>query len=318
MKKLLKKKVNVFGKGIPVFAIVLLGLALVSAALVPYFGKITGLVTLSQSVLFDGEDIDDVPTITEDMTGVAGEIFRKDDHNLENNADTWILVDVALVSTCPPDGGTDCAGFTVYPEFKLVPTNDGIWDQNIGDEDDVHFYFGDKAWSEFTDVSFNYNITAGLSERVPHVNAWLRSGDEEIQITTWKGGSPDPTLLDGTATYEKSKFVKINGESVASGYETWTIREVRIQSGNPGADPSDASDLQTVYVSNVEVNDVAIGNIIELPTSDYANVPGRVVDFRMVYDFAYNVYPGTYTTTTTVDYTGIISESGVTITDTGP
>ena len=41
MKKLLKKKVNVFGKGIPVFAIVILGLALVSAALVPY---LSGLV----------------------------------------------------------------------------------------------------------------------------------------------------------------------------------------------------------------------------------------------------------------------------------
>ncbi len=55
MKKLLKKKVNVFGKGIPVFAIVILGLALVSAALLPYFGKITGLVTVtSQGLLVDG------------------------------------------------------------------------------------------------------------------------------------------------------------------------------------------------------------------------------------------------------------------------
>ena len=54
MKKLMKKKVNVFGKGVPVFVIVLLGLAIVSAALLPYFGKITGLVTVSQGLLVDG------------------------------------------------------------------------------------------------------------------------------------------------------------------------------------------------------------------------------------------------------------------------
>ena len=41
--KLLKKKVNVFGKSIPVLAIFVLGIALVSAALVPYLsGMITG------------------------------------------------------------------------------------------------------------------------------------------------------------------------------------------------------------------------------------------------------------------------------------
>jgi len=45
MKKLMKKKVNVFGKSIPVLAIFVLGIALVSAALVPYLSNvITGNV----------------------------------------------------------------------------------------------------------------------------------------------------------------------------------------------------------------------------------------------------------------------------------
>ena len=47
MKRLMKKKVNVFGKSVPVFAIVLLSVALVSGALVPYLSNvITGMVTV--------------------------------------------------------------------------------------------------------------------------------------------------------------------------------------------------------------------------------------------------------------------------------
>ena len=59
--KLLKKKVNVFGKSIPVLAIFVLGIALVSAALVPYFASITGSatatapITLEQSLFTFGD-----------------------------------------------------------------------------------------------------------------------------------------------------------------------------------------------------------------------------------------------------------------------
>ena len=40
MKRLMKKKVNVFGKSVPVFAIAILSVALVSAALVPYISNV--------------------------------------------------------------------------------------------------------------------------------------------------------------------------------------------------------------------------------------------------------------------------------------
>jgi len=47
----MKKKVNVFGKAVPVFAFVILGLALVSAALVPYLSNvITGNVVISSPI----------------------------------------------------------------------------------------------------------------------------------------------------------------------------------------------------------------------------------------------------------------------------
>ena len=56
MKKLLKKKVNVFGKSVPVFAIVILGLALVSAALISFWGTITGSVIVTQGLFLDGKN----------------------------------------------------------------------------------------------------------------------------------------------------------------------------------------------------------------------------------------------------------------------
>jgi len=60
MKKLLKKKVNVFGKGIPVFviALVLLTMGLASAGLLSYYGMVIGTVTVDQSLVIstDGQN----------------------------------------------------------------------------------------------------------------------------------------------------------------------------------------------------------------------------------------------------------------------
>jgi len=67
MRKLLKKKVNVFGKGIPVLAIFVLGIALVSAALIPFWGTITGSVVVEspmQQAIAQG--LVDASSITED------------------------------------------------------------------------------------------------------------------------------------------------------------------------------------------------------------------------------------------------------------
>jgi len=61
MRKLLRKKVNLFGKSIPIFVIALFGIALVSAALVGYLSlPITGKVIVNSplSMKFEGGDYD--------------------------------------------------------------------------------------------------------------------------------------------------------------------------------------------------------------------------------------------------------------------
>ena len=67
MKKLMKKKVNVFGKSVPVLAIFILGLALASAALLPYFGRITGNAVVSQGLLVDGMSMPESGNIAENF-----------------------------------------------------------------------------------------------------------------------------------------------------------------------------------------------------------------------------------------------------------
>ena len=102
MRKIMKKKVNVFGKKLPVFAILLVGMAvMVSAALITYWGTITGLVIISQGLILDGGTWDvpiektwDSFTSLEAMTFVSA-------HNLKNTAD--VNAEVELVKTCTPN-----------------------------------------------------------------------------------------------------------------------------------------------------------------------------------------------------------------------
>jgi len=88
MKKLMKKKVNVFGKSVPVFVLVLIGIGLVSAALLPYFAQITGFVTATQGLSVDGESWDTVAlTYSDTITSLENKTVSSDNHELQNTAE---------------------------------------------------------------------------------------------------------------------------------------------------------------------------------------------------------------------------------------
>jgi hypothetical protein len=274
----------------------ILCVGMVSAVVLTYYGKIIATVNVAQAVVLDGKPYPNYD-ISETASGTAGSTFYGDYHWLRNYADTRILVD--LVSTSE----------SAYPAYVLVPTIDGISGVS-GDEDAVHFYFTPMTWSAFTSVSFDYNIVSGPSSRVPHVNMLLRyEGQPLAQVTTWNGGAPPAEIVGNTATYTKDKFTLLDGTPV-SGYDSWEVWEVTIESGNPSIDPSHDTDLQVVYVSNAEVNGAPLTWII-LPLQSNFNVPTRTIDFRMAYYFAPNVVLESFGIDTTVEYKGTISGSGV-------
>jgi len=108
MKRLLKKKVNIFGKEISAFVIALFGVALVSAALIPYFGQIICTVTVSQGLTLDGKSWDDATiTYSESLTSLEAKMISSGKHLLENGADTSAVANLDTVCT-----GTDCGQIT--------------------------------------------------------------------------------------------------------------------------------------------------------------------------------------------------------------
>lgn len=136
MKKLLKKKVNVFGKSVPVFAIVILGLALVSAALISFWGTITGSVIVTQGLFLDGKNYEAQITETwNPFTSLESKTFVSA-HSLENDAsvDAEVQLDYKCVDS-------NCEGIiTGYynPSMEKIITgadrlvatqnDDGGWD----------------------------------------------------------------------------------------------------------------------------------------------------------------------------------------------
>ena len=81
--KLLKGQIRFFGKTIPVFTITLLMLIGVgSAALLTYYGQITGSATVQQSILIDGQDY--TATITHTVDGAPGGKIFCYKHKLTN------------------------------------------------------------------------------------------------------------------------------------------------------------------------------------------------------------------------------------------
>ncbi|MFH1521684.1 MAG: hypothetical protein ABIF18_01870 [archaeon] len=172
MKKLMKKKVSMFGKEFSVFAIVMVAMiGLASAALLPYFGIITGNAVVSQSVT-----INDVSYSEAGIEGkwnsnfVAGDSVVDCDgedkgYNLKNNAnvEATIQLETTCANTTEQDNGEqtitsinwaeECEGIDteIYGTLVLTSKNTATWDPTTDKRITVEYTIvGDD---------FEYNIT---------------------------------------------------------------------------------------------------------------------------------------------------------------
>ena len=114
MRKLLKRKINLFGKEISVFVVALLGMAVVSAALLSYYGQINQSVEIGQGVLFTGCGSGNV--CEEIVMLNACESDESDEYGVESQ--TSVTVPLSIETAVAPDG--QGVGATV--EYNLVPT----------------------------------------------------------------------------------------------------------------------------------------------------------------------------------------------------
>ncbi len=295
----MKKKVL-----IAVLAIVLL-VGLVSAAVLTYYGKITGTVTVGQAVKLDGLSVPDSLGITETKSGVAGLILG-DMHNLVNYADEKIMVNLVSTGISAPSG--DFSGFTVYPEYRL---------NAMVDDDALFWVLSDPiVWSDFGGLSFDYYIASGPLEWIPQCNLVLRDGDGVAKYyASWHSFR---TGINGTIgvresiTYVKDLFYFYELPSWAL-LGLWTdldstlqteinlyqFEYFTMQAGDTSTDPNTGPWEQIVWLSEFATDPTKDIIGIALPTSAY-DPALRIVEFRMMYNFAPDIYPGEYVVKTDV------------------
>jgi len=285
---------------IAVLAIALL-VGLASAAVLTHYGRITGTVTVQQSVKLDNLGVPDSMAITETVDGVAGSQFHGSVHWLTNanpDIDAIVSLDVTILSGDPD-------GLTVSPKFRL----DAVQDQ---DNDDLLVIAPTTSWDSFVSISFEYMVEAGSTyQKTPHVNIVLRDGTGEFQCII-VSNEYDVTLGQwATATFTRQNLIDSGWCSIDFGSITgsWVLNCFTIEVAD-GARTITADQVQTVWVKNPMFGG-AVMYWFRVPNANYGNVPARVVHFKMGYDFAMNAAPGTRTVRIDVTHQGTYTQGGV-------
>ncbi|MBA7507035.1 hypothetical protein ES706_05751 [subsurface metagenome] len=192
VKRSVKTKVKVFGRSIPVLAIVAIvaSAGLVSAALLSYYGKITMTADVKQSVLVDGEDYTWELTDVISEAAPGGETFCFK-HTLKNQASVPATVMLVTDITAVYDNGDpmDSEGVTttyLTAPVQLKATGDGTaeWTTEMANSGDYSVKLTvpsltdragisiptDIALKDITDLSFWKKVTSfGTKGRDPCV-----------------------------------------------------------------------------------------------------------------------------------------------------
>ncbi len=174
MKKFMKKKVNVFGKTVPVFVLVLLGIGLVSAALITSWGTITGLVTVTQGLYLNGVSHDTIQVFSFDGNAFTSleEKTETSTHYLENTA--GVDAEFDLVTTCADSVGNCDGDVKWYYEYDLDA------DGGAGTESRVRIRAeetGVDTLAELTSISWDVNVLEGY---IAHVDVLIDTDNDGV------------------------------------------------------------------------------------------------------------------------------------------
>jgi len=320
MKKIFKKKISFFGKEISVFAVVVVAMiAIASAALIPYFGLITGHVTVGQGLLVDGKSWDAIDIIYDaTFTSLEEKNVSSGNYELKNTAD--VVGVVKLVTTCKDSSEVDCDEHVIItPIFKLSITGDTTIAGQGGstDQDRVTANGGAIDLSSITNLNFAYELTTttnGLSpyfvlgldtdndgvanynavsfqENGATANVWHTHNGVNNQI--WHVVTPTGVTDLATGTFEEVK----------TKYTSAKIVQVKVMIGFWGdAHPTTAlvKDITMNTVDVVESNGLIVRQYDSTDTTD-RTWGDNIVDFSIDTYFPKMMKPDTYTITTTVN-----------------
>jgi len=273
----MKKKVNIFGKGIPVFLLVLLGVGLVSAALVPYLsGLIVGTATVDSPTTlkwYDKEGVIINSPWGEDMTGGEEMGFFK---VIKNDVlDKDVLFGLALifkdtdgegitVTSAGPCGGP-CDENSCTPASRCV-SDTGVpfaWDNECWCQDDEDDWYNHGQCFEYPSNAYDDAVKVIINDGTNNVDYYV--------------------VLFG-ATTDDTTVTTINGIRVAT--PNTIIR--KLGWGKPLSDSNPCNALNeegtTIYADKYDTGKVKVDYAINLdPTPDYVSVmevvqPGQTLE----------------------------------------
>jgi len=292
--------------------LLILGLAAlvgtVSAAVLQYFGQVQMTATVKQAVLLDGKDITEMP-ITEEVEVAGGESFCRY-HWLKSQ--TSVPVELEFVTD--KGGAGDEISVTYYK--ILVSAYLSINDNNLymsfyvkeGEETFLLVYMDTREGGTIydygdtgTDIRADYMIVDPAVGAFAdwYLGKWLRE-DLGDPYTGW---STPSTYGDGFEDNDWDCGGFVAEESRTDGY---THYEFTIPLECIEYDPEYGLNLlvhtglgfgdwvsQTIGATNYEM--------VEEITSQFTLQPYERLDFCIKYEFAVDIYPGTYKITTTVE-----------------
>jgi len=278
-------------------------IGIVSAWTISYFGQIQMTANVKQAVLLDGKDIRDMP-ITESCDVAGGETVCSF-HWLESK--TSVPVDLAFVTGITYDGGITVGYYKVgeltlgasdflyrdpaveYVSSVVVSLGDGcvVWTIDLnGSLISGHWSTGAQLLIATPEVIYTFGISPGAASQPVY---------KEYIDGAWSSPLPVPEGMEASGNVNDEHFVlKIPFKYLCGA--KWAINIEASWAGHSGSWYAQYPKEWGRWANPT----VGVANLLTEITSPFALAPGERLDFIICYKFAVNIYPGTYTITTTV------------------
>jgi len=330
----MKKKVNVFGKKLPVFVLVLLGIGLVSAALITTWGVITGSVFVTQGLKLDDKDWDADDIIYDaTFTSLEEKTVSSGLHDLKNTA--TVDATVTLDTTCIAGGTGDCTPATSTTEYVLDNTAGTCGgdtcekrmfiraeDVGVVDLNDLT----SMSWEIYTALGYPSHVDVILADDIDNDLGNIDSITAEMAVDQ---GMTIVYIADNLPNDWVKTFELVSGDGHDDIDDSTTFWVTRHGAGTADAPYGTLAELKAGTVTNpygdpaITISgatkvlgfEIEVDNWVEDSSSKIKNIQisgGDVVDkitilsndeldFAIVTDFPKMMKPDTYTITTTVN-----------------
>lgn len=337
MNNFLSKKVNFFGKSIPLSLVLLFGLTLISAGLLTYFGQVVTEVNVQQGVYLDGNAWNVPTSISAQVTSLGGLVSSN--HKLTNDAS--VNANLNLVTLCSslvnPNSCNeiDTSYWTpsVYEYSESINIVDEYNLQVTVEEDEEWmkwtFAFPVENWEGNGQLPLALIIgTNGIGEG-PSYQIHNNDGtDANHSWGTWLMSPWGPTIDDGWNGWHSGSdntlvsdldWVEAEGEYYAQGESGILVVKIKKESlGNTfywasypqtgGGWYSPYKNQQMPTPSSFSWSNPIIGEsnyhkaeLMEELVNPFVLYAESELDFTILHNFPTGTYPGDYTLTTNVE-----------------